>query len=514
MMRGPGLAALRTGLAGVLLFVACMPSARADFSFETVEAAAQMLARSPYKPPSEKLEPALAQLDHARYSTIHYRPAARLWANTGTAFSISFFINGNAYPYAVKINQVDTTGVHAVPFAPGDFDLGDSQLDSKTLAKAGFSGFAVYTRVPDKSPGGDMVRVLEFRGATLFSGRGFAQSPGAGARGLAIDTGLLSGEEFPRFTEFWIERPAVSDKTLAIDALMESKRATGAYRFVVTPGKALKVEVRARIFLRDYVTLLGLAPINSMYLYGENDASNGTGDYRPEVHDSDGLQIHSGTGEWIWRPLVNPTRLLSTSFGMTNPQGFGLMQRDRRFSDYEDLKNRYDKKPSVWVTPESAWGTGRVQLVELPTPDQTHTNVVAFWVPTTPPTPGQPFDLAYRVEWQGDDQTHPPSAWALQTRIGHGFSPRPQQGVQFVVDFVGPALQALPPDVRPTGVVSVDSNGQLLEQRVVHNDATGGWRLFLRVKRRDDAKPLEMRAYLRDGNDTVTETWSYILPPS
>ncbi|TAM13073.1 MAG: glucan biosynthesis protein G [Nevskiaceae bacterium] len=505
---------MRSCIAGALLLLACTPAAWAGFSFETVEAAAQVLARAAYKPPGDVLAPALAQLDHARYGMIRYRADARLWAHTASPFSIGFFINGNDYPDPVKINEVDTGGVHAVRFDPGNFDLGQSKLDAKALATAGFSGLAVHVRSPGKNAAHPTQRVLVFQGATLFSGHGFGQVRGAGARGLAIDTGLLSGEEFPRFTKFWIERPANGDTTLVIDALMDSKRATGAYRFVVTPGKTLKVEVRARIFLRGYVTLLGVAPINSMYLYGENDDAHGDGDYRPEVHDSDGLQIHSGTGEWIWRPLVNPARLLTTSFAMTNPQGFGLMQRDRQFSDYEDLRVRYDRKPSVWVTPESAWGAGRVELVELPTPDQTHTNIVAFWAPDAPPKPGQPLDLAYRVEWQGDDQTHPPSAWAVQTRTGHGFSTHPQSGAQFVVDFVGSALQRLAPDTPLTSVVSVDPNGQVLEQRVVYNAATDGWRLFLRIKRQDDGKPVEMRAYLRNGNDTVSETWSYILPPS
>ncbi|HEU0196701.1 MAG TPA: glucan biosynthesis protein G [Nevskiaceae bacterium] len=501
----------------VLLFGS---TAHAAFSFATVEAKAKALSSQPYQAPADSLSPQLAALTHAQYQQIHYAPSARLWAKSGSLFSVGFLARASLYHDDVRINEVDAGGVHPITFNGADFTSGSLKLEPKALDKAGFSGLVIYFRPPAAHhrkgrtpPPPQNDKVLVFQGASFFHGLVAGQPAGASARGLAVDTGLLSGEEFPQFTEFWIERPASSDKAMVIDALMDSKRTTGAFRFALYPGKDTRVEVTARIFLRNYVTILGIAPLNSMYLYGENDPVHGRDDYRPEVHNSDGLQIHSGTGEWLWRPLVNPARMLITSFSMTNPQGFGLMQRDRHFRDYEDLSARYGERPSVWVTPEGNWGAGRVELVMLPTPDQTHDNIFAFWVPDTPPPLHQPLDLSYRIEWQGTDQTRPPSAWVTQTRVGDGFNGAKPGAKNFVVDFDGPALAKLPTTAPVNSVVSVNGNGEVLSRRVVHNPVTGGWRMFLSVKRVDDHKPVELRAYLRNGNNTVSETWSYILPP-
>jgi glucans biosynthesis protein len=250
-----------------------------------------------------------------------------------------------------------------------------------------------------------------------------------------------------------------------------------------------------------------------MYLFGDNQHPAGD-DYRPEVHDSDGLSIHSGTGEWIWRPLINPKRLQVTSFSMTNPQGFGLMQRDRGFHDYEDLDLRYEMRPSLWVEPQGQWGAGRVELVDIPSPDETNDNTVAYWVPDNPPQAGQSIDLDYLLHWQGEKDVKPNLSWVMQTRRGRGFTRNPDNSISYVIDFVGPALEKLKPDAKIEGVVSVGSNGELLERSTVHNDVTNGWRVTLRFRRIDEDKALELRAYLRSEDSTLSETWSYILPPS
>jgi len=231
------------------------------------------------------------------------------------------------------------------------------------------------------------------------------------------------------------------------------------------------------------------------------------------VHDSDGLSMQSGTGEWIWRPLVNPKRLLVTSFAMTNPVGFGVMQRDRDFAHYEDLEARYDLRPSVWVQPKGNWGTGRVELVQIPSPDETNDNIVAYWVPDSPPPPNAPLDLEYRLLWQRETATRPPSSWVTQTRRGRGYTRHDDGSIGMVLDFDGPALRKLPADAEIEGIVSVDSNAQVKEVVTQRNEAAGGWRLVLRFTRVDAAKPLELRAYLRNRTSTLSETWSYVLPP-
>jgi glucans biosynthesis protein len=323
---------------------------------------------------------------------------------------------------------------------------------------------------------------------------------------------LYSGEEFPQFVEFWIERPSPKAKSLTIYALLDSRRISGAYRFILTPGVETAVQVKSQLYLRENIMKLGIAPLTSMFFFGENQRP-GVEDYRPEVHDSDGLSIASGTGEWIWRPLVNPKRLLTTSYSLTNPRGFGLMQRDRGFSSYEDLEAHYQQRPSAWVEPVGQWGAGRVELVQIPTPDETNDNIVAFWAPDTLPKPGVPLELEYRLLWQGDTNTLPPSAWVTQTRRGHGYVRKQDDSIGLFVDFEGPSLKKLAPGSKVEGIVTADANGKILETTAYDNPLTGGMRMAVRMRRNDDKKPVELRGYLQSNNSALTETWSYILPP-
>jgi glucans biosynthesis protein len=354
--------------------------------------------------------------------------------------------------------------------------------------------------------------VLVFQGASYFRALGKDQRYGLSARGLAIDTALASGEEFPRFIEFWIVRPDAKARELTIYALLDSPSVAGAYRFDVRPGDETATLVKARLFLRKNVAKLGIAPLTSMFFFGENTPRPPARDYRPEVHDSDVLLIQSGTGEWITRPLVNPKRLLVTSFSMSNPLGFGLMQRDRLFENYQDLEARYEMRPSAWIEPRGKWGEGRVELVQIPTPDETNDNIVTFWVPDEVPPPGKPIDFEYRVRWQKNADTKPPLAWVAQTRRGHGYTRQSDPSVGFVIDFEGPALTKIAPE-NVESVVTVDGNGQIIENHAYRNDVTGGFRLRLRLKVLDDKKPVEIRAFLRAADTTLTPTWSYILPP-
>jgi glucans biosynthesis protein len=271
------------------------------------------------------------------------------------------------------------------------------------------------------------------------------------------------------------------------------------------------MDVKSRLFLRENVTKLGIAPLTSMYFFGENQRPQ-VEDYRPEVHDSDGLALHSGTGEWIWRPLVNPKRLLVTSYALNNPAGFGLMQRDRRFGNYEDLEARYERRPSAWVEPKGKWGSGRVELIQIPTPDETNDNIVAFWVPDNPPRPGAPFDIEYSLLWQKDAERRPPLSWVSQTRRGHGWRKTPDDSIALAVDFEGPVLKKLKADEQIQAVISGDANARLMEINAFRNESTGGWRMTVRLRKLDEKKPVELRGYLRLNNETLSETWSYILP--
>lgn len=483
------------------------------FDFNNVAKRAKELAATSYVKPKSNLPKEIANLDYEQYKAIRFKPEKSLWRHQKLPFELAFFHEGYAFDQPLKINEISGQNVHEIRFDPNDFEFGDNKVDLRKLRALGFAGFRVHYPVNTAKYKDE---VLSFLGASYFRGLGKDQTYGLSARGLAIDTGLSSGEEFPRFTEFWVDRPAAGVKELTIYALLDSPRATGAYRFVLKPGVDTAIDVKVQLYLRENVSKLGLAPLTSMYLHGDNQRSANE-DFRPEVHDSDGLSVASGTGEWIWRPLVNPKRLLVTSYALSNPAGFGLMQRDRNFASYQDLGSRFEKHPSAWVEPKGNWGNGRVELVQIPTPDDTNDNIVAYWVPETAPKVGQPFNLEYTLLWQKDADKRPPLSWVTQTRRGQSVQKKSDDnsnGIGLIVDFEGPVFKKLSDKVQPEGVVSIDDNGKLLDTKVIRNDATGGWRMILRVRRNEDNKPVELRGFLRSGSTTLSETWSYILPPN
>jgi glucans biosynthesis protein len=484
-------------------------AAAGAFDFDDVAKRAAALAAQSYKSSKPDLPKALKELSYDDYRDIRFKSARSLWRASNLPFEVQLFHPGLYYDQPVRIHEIVGGAAREIRFDPELFDYGKNNVDKAALRNLGFAGFRVHAALNTPKYKDE---ILVFQGASYFRALGKDQRYGLSARGLAIDTALASGEEFPHFTEFWIDRPDPQAKELTIYALLDSPSVTGAYRFVVRPGNETVTAVKARIFLRKNVAKLGIAPLTSMYFFGENQPRAGVREYRPEVHDSDILLVQSGTGEWITRPLVNPKRLLVTSFALTNPAGFGLMQRDRSFDSYQDLEARYELRPSAWIEPRGNWGRGRIELVQIPTPDETNDNIVAFWVPDEVPAPRAPLDFEYRIRWQKNADTRPPLAWVAQTRRGHGYSRQADPSIGFVIDFEGPALSKLGPDAKIDSVVTVDGNGEIVENNAYRNDATGGYRLRLRVRQIDDKKPVEMRAFLRAG-ETLTPTWSYILPP-
>ena len=280
-----------------------------------------------------------------------------------------------------------------VPYQPGMFDYGANNFGDKLPDDLGFAGFRIHYPLnrPDYFD-----ELAVYLGASYFRILGRNQIYGASARGLAVDTAATSGEDFPRFREFWIEEPGADATRLTIYALLDSRSATGAYRFVLTPGTDTQAEVTASVYPRRDIGKLGMAPLTSMFFFGEN-RGRGFDDFRPEVHDSDGLQMETGQGEWIWRPLLNPKDLRVSSFTDENPRRFGLIQRDRDFLHYQDLESSYHRRPSYWVEPVGDWGKGRVELVEIPTDEEINDNIVAYWVPERAVRGGEGLDFSYRL---------------------------------------------------------------------------------------------------------------------
>jgi len=484
----------------------------ADFG-QVMQMAGELASR-PHKPAPASAPEELRKLTFQQHQLIRMKPERALWHRARTQFELSFVHMGMAFDRPVRINEVSSDGVRRIVFDPQAFDYGNLTLGPLNGPEMGFAGLRVHFPLHAKEPKDE---VLVFLGASYFRALAAGLRFGLAARGVAIDTGESSGEEFPRFVEFWINRPAPGDQQLVIHALLDSRRVTGAYRFVLKPGAPTRMEVKARLFLREKVSKLGIAPFTSMYLYGENQPA-ALGSIRPEVHDSDGLSIQSSAGEWLWRPLVNPRRLLITSFALTDPLGFGLMQRDRAFRSYEDLDARFDLKPSAWVVPSGKWGPGRVELVQIPSPDETNDNIVAYWIPATQPPVRKPFDIEYELLWGQPASLPAPPVRVTQTRrLPSPSSERrdknAERSILLAIDFEPLDPERVPSDLNPSWAVSSSDNGEIIERSLRRHEATGGWRATVRVRQQDEKRPVELRGQLNAGAHALSEVWSYIVPP-
>jgi periplasmic glucans biosynthesis protein len=494
--------------------------AHAAFGFDDVALQAQTLAQTPWRKPTPP-DARRAALDYDAVRRIQFRQPQALWRGTGSPFEMQFFpVAGEYVVRALALHEVTDGTVRPLALPATIFD-NDGVLPPDPAGSAAL--VAGWKLTYPLNEAGKRDEVAAFLGSNYFRALGQGQRYGLSARGLAVDTaGSASGEEFPDFTAYWFETPKRGATEFTFHALLDGPRVTGAYRFVLKPGAATTVDVRARLFFRSGVTTLGMAPLTSMYLHGDNQPA-ATTDFRPEVHDSDGLQIETASGEWLWRPLTNPRAPFVTSFSLRSPRGFGLMQRDRAFASYEDVEARYDLRPGAWVEPIGDWGAGRVELLQFRTPDETHDNIAAYWVPAAAPQPGVPIELAWRVHWQGQAQRLPPGAHVTQTRTGYGYTKvaQPKQRHKMLIDFAGPGLPVADNSAEPAqnarapveAVATASTNGRIVRVHAYPNPARNGWRATLEFDRVDAKQAVELRVFLRQGANTLSETWSYALAP-
>jgi glucans biosynthesis protein len=477
------------------------PDQPAPFSHEWLLQEASRLAGQPYQAPSTDLPDGLGDLDYHEYLDIRYKPEARIWANEPTRFQLDLFHRGFIFKDRVKISIVDGGAVTTIPFSTSLFDYGSLVKPPAQNEDMDFSGFRA--RNPINSP--DVWdEFVVFQGASYFRAVGRGQNYGLSARGLTINTAEPEGEEFPAFRQFWIERPAPDAQTLIVHALLDSPSTTGAYRFAITPGAETTIDVDAAIFPRQEIKKVGIASLTSMFMFNATNRA-GFDDFRRAVHDSDGLQMLTGAGEWVWRPLANPRELQTSLFKDKQPRGFGLMQRARLLSDFDDLEAAYERRPSLWIEPLGDWGEGFVELVEIPTDSEVNDNIVAFWRPNGPVPAGGPWRFAYRMRWT--DEMRPP-ATLLVTAASHAGLSFDRQRRLFVVDFgkagdghEGPQVESLKIDVSA-------SKGNIVNP-VIHTRQPGG---VIRVSFELDTGSeglSELRLRLMAGDTPASETWLY-----
>ena len=478
--------------------------AKADplaFDPSLVRQMAREAAAKPFKAPDNKLPDSLKDLDYDHYRAIRFSPEHALWRGEKLPFEVQFFHRGFFYTSRVDIFEVVGGQASRIAYQPENFSFGETAAP-KPGVDLGFAGFRLHAPInkPDYYD-----EVCVFLGASYFRAVAKGETYGLSARGLSINTGEAKGEEFPSFKAFWIEKPAANASSIVVHALLDSESATAAYRFTIRPGETTVFDVEMALYPRVDIEHAGLAPMTSMFFFGPNDRKE-VDDFRPSVHDSDGMAIFNGRGEQLWRPLNNPRDLGISTFADLNPRGFGLMQREKDFRSYQDLESGFERRPSLWAEPIGDWGEGSVQLIEIPTKEEIHDNIAGFWHPKNVLQAKGEYTYTYRLHWGPD--TPKPTALARFTRTGGGA--KGDDTRIFVLDVVGEKLQSVDPKA-VRGVVTAEKAGV---QNIVTqpNPAIGGWRLSFELGVKEKL-PVEIRASLMQNNDALSEVWVYRWTP-
>jgi glucans biosynthesis protein len=476
------------------------------FSFDWLREQARQLATQPYQVPATRHADILERIDYDAYRQIRFRPEASLWAKEGP-YAVQFFHQGKLFQVPVKMYVVDEGMAREIHYSPRLFTFGKTDFATTLPDDLGFAGFRI------REAGGKEREWLAFLGASYFRSPGELDQWGLSARGIAIGTGLPTPEEFPYFISFWLE-PINNPKALLIYALLDGPSISGAYRMQAAYSGKVVMDIEAALFPRTTIARLGIAPMTSMFWYSETNHMQSK-DWRPEIHDSDGLAMWTGKGERIWRPLNNPPFVQTSSFFDDNPKGFGLFQRDREFEHYLDIDSFYERRPSLWVEPLEPWGEGAIQLVEIPTHFEADDNVVAYWVPQTPVQAGSTWSFKYRLHWVADDPYPANLGRVVATRFGRGgvagLRRPPPNKSRIVIDFAGGPLEQLDSKA-PVQLVLTATSGQIEEENVTRITGTNHWRAFFDIEA-ESMNPVDIRAYLRLGDRALTETWLYQYIP-
>ena len=473
-----------------------LQAADRPFDAHSVRRMAQELAHKPYKEPDTKLPAGYAELGYDAYRGIRFRPERALWRGENLPFEVQFFHRGSIFKDRVDIYAVSGGRAQLISYSPDLFDFGNTKPPPDN--NVGFAGFRLHAPMnrPDYYD-----EVGAFLGASYFRAVAKGQVYGLSARGLSIRTADPKGEEFPAFRTFWIEKPAQHTGSIVVHALLDSPSAAAAFRFTIRPGASTFYDTEMALYPRSDIAESGIGSCTSMFFFDANDRA-GVDDFRPAVHDSDGLAIRNGRDEQIWRPLTNPRDLQVSIFGDVNPRGFGLMQRERDFFAYDDLESRFEKRPSLWVEPIGDWGAGAVQLVEIPTKEEIHDNIIAFWRPKEPLKAKGEYIFTYRLHWGYGHPDPRQLAQFVKTRTGTA----PEGRRRFVLEATGAALSVADPKTLKATFTA--DKGEIRNLVLQPNPLTGGMRISFELDTKKE--PLvELRGQFMHQDAPASEVWIY-----
>ena len=477
--------------------------------YSSVQKLAAQTAQSPYvQTPMLQVDTGRITYDH--YQRIRFRGEQTYWRKENLPFQLEFMHPGMHFIRPVQLYSWENGQASAIKFSSKYFDyreVKDLNIEQDE-PRMGFTGFRVLSKLGRTNPTSSMNETLVFQGASYFRGLGQDQTYGLSARGLAINTSMEGKEEFPDYTQFWIEKPTKNAEELVFCALLDSASLTAASRFVLKPGKATDIEIETKTYPRanSTATEMGVAPLTSMFFHGENSTQH-YGDYRPEVHDSDGLLIQQGQ-HWQWQPLAEVPYFNLQTTPVAELSGFGLMQRDREFEHYQDLEANYHQRPGVWVEPLNDWGKGAIRLLRLHTESDIVDNMVAYW---TVPNGSVPQVLKYRLSWRSEDPAQHQLGKVVATRTTNRAVdglPGHQGRIRFIIDFN--QLPKFKGSLK--AIVSVDGPADTKPLVIQANPHLKGWRVIAQIYPKTCEKPIFFSIQLTDGRNPVTEMWSYPIP--
>lgn len=494
------------------------------FDFAQLKKMAASLAGQPWGGVAGTLPDTLSNLTPQAYNEIQYDPGYSLWNDLpNRQLDVQFFHVGMGFKrrirmFAVNIHNREAREIH---FRPELFNYNNANIDLQQLAgktDLGFAGFKAF-----KSPELTHRDIVSFLGASYFRAVDSTRQYGLSARGIAVNTFGNGPEEFPDFTAFWFETPAPEDTSFTVYALLDGPSLTGAYKFTIhCETERVVMDVETHVFARRDIQQLGIAPMTSMFSCGTNGRRM-CNTYHPQIHDSDRLAMWTGSGEWISRPLNNPQQLQFNAYQDNNPRGFGLLQLDHDFSNYQDVIGWYDKRPSLWVEPDGGWGKGAINLMEIPTTGETLDNIVCFWQPAEPIKAGSKHHFSYKLYWSDLPPVHSGLARVAATRTGMGGFPEgwapgehfPEKwSCRFSIDFTGGTLKgAAPKGIEP--VITV-SSGTVQQIEILYVEPLNSYRILFDWYPSDESTTqVDMRLFLRDHDEVLSETWLYpYFPPA